>query len=396
MNLKNAHLYLSSLVVFRKLLDDPLLKAFGSLSQGMEAPLSAQVDSYASFASLLLAEGGNWSDYLLNKVLGDDNFYVRLHAGGRAIKKPLAQAVENELTMLQKLASISSAQVLSSINCGFAMPGWENSGHDFIACYESFLRNIRQHGYGVFSQYHMFRVTGGRLLPVAHPDRVTMAMLSGYQRERKQVMDNTLALLEDRPAANILLYGDSGTGKSTTVKAIVNQLAGKGLRLIELPKEEIRHLPELIDELSDNPLKFILFIDDLSFSEQNDSFSALKAILEGSVSSRPANMVIYATSNRRHLVRENFAQRQGGDVHLRDTLEEVGSLSERFGMLITFLRPDRDLYLDIVAGYCKDFGLSFSNDMHKQAEAFALERGGRSARIARQFAEFMVSQQQRG
>jgi predicted AAA+ superfamily ATPase len=217
--------------------------------------------------------------------------------------------------------------------------------------------------------------------------------LAGYDREREAVLANTLSLVEGRPAANVLLYGDSGTGKSTCVKAVANKLRHKGLRLVELRKDQLSRIPWLIDRLSRNPLKFILFVDDLSFAGDSDSFSSLKAVLEGSVSARTGNMAIYATSNRRHLVRESFSSRDGDDIPLRDTLEEQSSLADRFGLTVTFLRPDRELYLEIARRYLRLHGANLDeNDLVRRAEAFALGRGGRSPRAAKQFAESIASE----
>ena len=212
--------------------------------------------------------------------------------------------------------------------------------------------------------------------------------LIGYELQRTQVIENTRALLAGQKAANVLLYGDAGTGKSATVKAVANAYADEGLRLIELTKEELHLLPKLLDELAANPLKFILFIDDLSFQDNDDNFSALKAVLEGSISARSHNTVIYATSNRRHIVRETFSQRAGDEIHRNDTMQETISLSERFGIRILYDKPNKQLYLDIVKGLADQYGLSMTEDeLELEAERFATRRSGRSARAARQFVE---------
>ena len=201
-----------------------------------------------------------------------------------------------------------------------------------------------------------------------------------------------MALLSGKPAANILLTGDAGTGKSSTVKAVVNELSHLGLRILEVRKEQLHSIPAILDELNSNPLKFILFIDDLSFQKDDDNFSALKAILEGSVSARSRNVVIYATSNRRHLVKESFSNRDGDDVHRNDTMQEMLSLSERFGIQITFQKPDKKTYLDIVRHLAKDRGVEMPvEELEAQAERFALGRGGRSARAATQFIDSLLA-----
>ena len=158
-------------------------------------------------------------------------------------------------------------------------------------------------GYGMFAKHHVFTVENGQLVPVKYPDPQKLSELPGYEQEREKVIANTRALLTGMPANNVLLYGDAGTGKSSTVKAICNEFAAEGLRLVEVKKNQLYQIPDLMDKLAANPLKFILFIDDLSFTANDDNFAALKAILEGSVGGRARNIAVYATSNRRHLIK---------------------------------------------------------------------------------------------
>ena len=168
------------------------------------------------------------------------------------------------------------------------------------------------------------------------PDPQRLSELPGYEKEREKVIANTKALLAGMPANNVLLYGDAGTGKSSAVKAIANEFAPEGLRLVEVKKNQLYQIPDLMDKLAANPLKFILFIDDLSFTANDDNFAALKAILEGSVGGRAKNIAVYATSNRRHLIKETLTDRTGDDIHEADTRQELMSLSARFGLTVTF------------------------------------------------------------
>lgn len=231
-----------------------------------------------------------------------------------------------------------------------------------------------------------------KVTPVRYPDEIQLSDLIGYKRERDAVINNTLALLEGKPAQNVLLYGDAGTGKSSTVKAIVNKYSSKGLRLIEVTKEQLRDIPHIIDSISKNPLKFILFIDDLSFSSDDDCFGALKATLEGSVSARADNIAIYATSNRRHLVKESFSDRDGDDVHRNDTIQELISLSARFGLKVNFSKPDKNSYFEIVKALADKNNIALEeNQLSVQSEAFALKNGGRSARTAKQFVNQLIN-----
>ena len=186
----------------------------------------------------------------------------------------------------------------------------------------------------------------------------------------------------------MLLYGDAGTGKSSTIKAIANEYKDRGLRLIEVKKKELYQIPLILEQLANLPLKFILFIDDLSFSGNDDNFAALKAVLEGSVSGRSENTIVAATSNRRHLVKELMSDRLGDDIHENDTRQELLSLSARFGLIVTFQKPDKDRYLYIVSALAEEYGVvADRDDLFTKAEMFALRAGGRTPRTARQFIE---------
>ena len=259
---------------------------------------------------------------------------------------------------------------------------------------ESYFRRaaeIGRYGYGIYAGRHMFCLDdAGRVVPVGHPDPVSLEDLVGYERERGLVLDNLRALLAGKPAANMLLTGDAGTGKSSTVKAACSVLRNEGLRMIEVRRDQLRHIPALLDTLSENPLKFILFIDDLSLRADDDSFGALKAVLEGSVSARSGNVILCATSNRRHIVKEKFSDREGDDVHRSDAMQETVSLADRFGLHVTFQRPGKDSFLAIVHALAQRQGMD-GPELDAAAERFALLRGGRSPRLARQFVDSLTA-----
>ena len=271
------------------------------------------------------------------------------------------------------------------------LPWFGTTEVDLAALYRERLENVGRCGWGVYAGHHMFCLDGeGRIVPVGHPDTICLEELVGYERERGLVLDNLRALLEGRSAANMLLTGDAGTGKSSTVKAAGNALKGEGLRIIEVRRDQLGHIPALLDELSGNPLKFILFIDDLSFRKDDDSCSALKAVLEGSVSARSRNVILCATSNRRHIVKEKFSDREGDDVHRNDAMQEAVSLADRFGLHVTFQRPGKDGFLAIVHALAQRQGVD-GPEVDAAAERFALLRGGRSPRLARQFVDSLTA-----
>ena len=254
------------------------------------------------------------------------------------------------------------------------------------------IAKIRTTGYGMYAHHNMFRLEGEEIVPITSPDTRVLADLYGYEREKEQLLSNTRALLDGKPAANTLLYGAAGTGKSSSVKAVTNELAGEGLRLLELKKSQLHDIPKVMEALKDNPLKFIIFVDDLSFQKDDDNFATLKAILEGSASVKAPNTVIYATSNRRHLVRESFADREGDDIHRNDTIQETMSLSSRFGLTILFNKPSKPDYLAIVKSLAKAKGIEMDEaELEKQASAFAIRKGGATPRAAEQFTNSLLA-----
>ena len=268
------------------------------------------------------------------------------------------------------------------------LPRWEARQLDLTAAYNQRMREAGKKGYGMFAKHHVFTVENGQLVPVKYPDPQKLSELPGYEKEREKVIANTRALLAGSPANNVLLYGDAGTGKSSTVKAIANEYAADGLRLVEVKKNQLYQIPDLMDQLAANPLKFILFIDDLSFSSNDDNFAALKAILEGSVGGRARNIAVYATSNRRHLIKETLTDRTGDDIHEADTRQELMSLSARFGLTVTFQRPEKARFAAILEELAKQHHIQMPmEELLVKAEAFAIRAGGRSPRVAKQFIE---------
>ena len=194
------------------------------------------------------------------------------------------------------------------------------------------------------------------------------------------------AFLQGLPANNVLLYGDAGTGKSSTVKAIANEYKDQGLRLIEIKQSQLKEIPNVLETLAGNPLHFILFIDDLSFDSGNDEFIALKNILEGGASHTRGNVLIYATSNRRHFVKEDASVRSGSEMFVNDTIQETMSLAARFGLTVTFQKPKKSLYIEIVEALADRYGIQMDREqLITEAEAFAIRASGRSPRTARQF-----------
>ena len=393
MNIRELSNRLDSLVVFRAVLDDAVLARLRTALHALERGEGA-VGALADFESALFAHTCDWTQYLLETVLEDENLCVRRRSP--VPEEPALRAcLARELDFLTQLGALTLPQLLAlggAEEAGQFLTPWEVSGADFAAAYASRAAQSGRRGYGVFAKYHVFTVSDGALVPVRYPDSQTLAELPGYEREREKVISNTRALLAGAGAANVLLYGDAGTGNSSTVKAIANAFAPEGLRLVEVKKHQLHQIPALVDQLSHNPLKFILFIDDLSFTASDDNFAALKAILEGSVCGSPRNIAVYATSNRRHLIKETFTDRDGDELHAADTRQELMSLSARFGLTVTFLRPEKQRFREILLALAPQYGVDCPEEqLVERAEAFALRCGGRSPRVARQFLQLCGS-----
>ena len=390
--LEQINMKAKSFVVFNNILEDDVMKAFLNMIDIKEKSDIKKVEEYSNFTRKLFEKSENFSDYIWKLIIFNENIYVHKLASKEIISNMLVQCVKHELQTLQDIATITSQDIRSEIEYNGFMAEWSiNTEYDFNKMYEERMEKLFTVGYGIYSNNIMFTYDNGKVAPVKYPDNIRLSSHIGYERERKRIIDNTYAFIKGKPAANVLLYGDAGTGKSSTVKAIVNEYANEGLRMIEVRKGDLLEIPKLIQELANNPLKFILFIDDLSFSKNNEEIGALKAILEGSVTAKTSNVVIYATSNRRHLVQESFSERQGDDIHRNETIQEQISLSDRFGLSICFSKPNKKEYLDIIHGLLEEYKVKKIENVDMLAEQHAMSRGGRSGRIARQFVEYLKS-----
>ncbi|MBQ0064975.1 MAG: ATP-binding protein [Firmicutes bacterium] len=383
---------LNSLTIFKNVLAQPSisrLQQFFKVRQ--DGVVEDIVRAYSDFVYAIYAENVNFSDLVFRAVVEDENIYVKLRAAKEEINPLLQEAVDNELQILQEVSMLNSDDLMDDIRrYAVFLPKWETAEIDFAKEYEARMVDILKYGYGMYAKHHMFHIKDGQISPIRFPDGQRLADITDYQKEKDQLIKNTKALLNGVACSNALLYGDAGTGKSSTVKAIVNEFKSEGLRLIEVKKQQLYQIPDIVEELSGNPLKFILFIDDLSFTSNDENFAALKSILEGSVSALGNNVVIYATSNRRHLMKEDFQSRKGDDIHLNDTIQETMSLSSRFGLTIIYNKPAKNVYLHIVHELAEkeDLGLTLE-ELDVRAEAYAIRHQGRSGRTAKQFIELV-------
>lgn len=385
-------LRLKSLTVLRGLLDEPAVALLGELLSCPDADKQRLTELYCAFAAELYKTDDDLTDWLIRRVCEGENLYINRITEGRPTDGPIKERLGEELDIISDLAALDCDELAAAVAAAVPLPRWKSRRADVRAEFEKRVTEIPTKGYGIFARYHMFVLDGGgELVPVRRPDPQRLGELYGYGEERAKVIKNTLALLDGRPACNVLLYGDAGTGKSSTVKAIANEYRDRGLRLVEVKKTQLYLIPALLDRLEGSPLKFIIFIDDLSFGAGDGDFAALKAILEGGVAGRGRNIAVYATSNRRHLVRESMDDRRGDDIHLSDTIQEQQSLSARFGLTVTFIRPEKELYCEIVSRLAAERSIECTPELLRRAEAFAVRSGGRTPRAAGQFIELVAA-----
>jgi uncharacterized protein len=377
--------------------------------------------AYGRFFKALATANCSWEEYAIERLLAAENPFSLI-----------AQKIEfdNSLEPLEKQLSptlvIAARQDLESLyilyTCGQYIPSWVEQIGGRPVCWlecsidkhqsaivaalrrqnwgelvDDLARYYHQNGVGVFGTYRAFRWQD-RPIGIAHPDRIHLDDLIGYDLQKNTLINNTKSLLSGKPALNILLYGGKGTGKSSLIKGLLHYFPDSQLRLLEVSKSAMINLPTILDLLTDLPQKFIIFIDDLSFEADDEAFKALKVVLEGSITARPQNVVVYATSNRRHLVREYFADRprpqDADEIQMWDTVQEKLSFSDRFGITLTFEPADQPKYLEIVHHLATSAQLPIdSDDLEKRALQWATRHNGRSGRTARQFVDYLLGNQ---
>ncbi len=407
----------ASLLLYQSVLESDVGRAFLNLLQTIrytDGDGQNCLQAYGIYFQALASSHHTWEEYLIKQILTADTPFSKLAQQQELRKLPsaLVVAVQHDLQILQSLYECNSA-VLSewvqmathlpispvvwyrepesvSIEMGLmaSLPELENWG-DAVADLAAYYR---QYGIGLFAKYKAFRWQNGQLVGIANADSVQLSTLVGYEWQKDALVKNTEFLLLGKTALHVLLYGSRGSGKSSLVKALLNEYSQRNLRLIEVSKLELPDLPKIVELLRGVPQKFIIFVDDLSFEEDDDSFKAMKVVLEGNVTARPENVVVYATSNRRHLIREYFSDRPApkdhNEVHGWDKMQEKLSFSDRFGLTLTFEAADQKTYLQIVQHLAANINIP-AEDLEFKALQWATRHNGRSGRTARQFIDFL-------
>lgn len=396
---------LSRLMLYRDLLADPAVDALVRyLDAAAVSPLET-TRSWHEFVYRLYESGHTWQQHWLELIRCADNPFSRQaeFSGFKGLSSTMLRAAENDLHILgaiykidwQELLLRSGLDVSLANAVPFVLPRDYPTefplslSRNWTAAIEDLAEYYRKHSRGLLASCRALRWDqSSGLQLVANPDPIGFDDLIGYKTQKEQICNNTEQFLRGEPANNTLLYGNRGTGKSSMIKALLNRYQSKKLALVEVNRADLAGLPLLTAQLRQYNLYFIVFIDDLSFEDYETEYKGLKAVMEGSLEGRAPNVLIYATSNRRNLIRESFADRNYMDdeIHARDTMEEKLSLADRFGLTITFPTPSQQQYLEIVEA------LAAKRDLHMDPEllrrrALEWERAhhGPSGRTARQF-----------
>lgn len=428
--IKNANIIINSLCIFKNLKEDSVLKKYSSLLEYLnnkEVSIEKAISFYNDFIYELNSKSNviSFKKYIIDLFFLDNNAFTEMIDNNNLNNEYILKQVQFELKGLQYISNIKAeefkefiitkckannfqAEIINSImdfevgytanyNSGKVLDKLKlnilnsNSWCDLL---EDIIEFYKKYGTGIFGEYRAFvwehQEDHTYLRGVKSPDPVRLEDLSGYEDQKEVIIKNTKQFLNGYPANNILLYGSRGTGKSSTVKAIINEYYNEGLRLIQVNKDKLVDFVKIIKILKNKNLKFIIFVDDLVFQEgEEGSYSALKTILEGGVENKSNNILIYATTNRQHLVKESFSER-GDDIHENDSIEEKLSLADRFGITVSFYSPNQKEYLSIVDNIIQSRGIEVDKDyLHAEAVKWVRWYNARSPRTAMQFVNWL-------
>ncbi len=405
--------HLHELLICRSLLNNP---AISILLTALDHPEDSSLQ-YEFTASLIreaeeLGLSGNLlRAYFIHVLAHDGNIAAQItEMTNGKIGPSLHAAFVHDMQILAPIFNNLPSSILPTAMLDHYTPTKETSTEAFTTLLElltsahtpeatatAFLTYYRRYGYGDIASYRAFRWDKKhQLVGIRHFEPMRLDDIIGYERQKQQLIDNTLAFVEGRPANNVLMVGARGTGKSSSTKALANEYYGQGLRLLQITKQQLVELPKIMETLRRFASKrFIIFLDDLSFEEFEVEYKYLKSAIEGGVESRPENVLIYATSNRRHLIKETWRDRndEQDELYRNDSVNETVSLSDRFGLVITFLSPDQGQYLAIIEHYLKKEGIALDpEELRILGHRWELEHSGRSGRTAQQFVNYYLGQ----
>jgi uncharacterized protein len=383
---------MEKLMVYRNILKDPLVILLQDLMN--ENNETGFEEKYYALCSKIIEKGQtSILDYIFKIIEHDENIFSRNLEKNNHIEKSVKKAVMHDIKILKSISAIDFDALSKKAGDDFGFLNGKsrhpltdivkNSGEQKI--YDYLHQTYKENGCGKYRDYLAFTVDKHKkLVPVKKFSPVTMDMISGYESQKQQLIDNTSRFVSGKHALNGLLYGDRGTGKSTAVKSLIPMFFSQKLRLVEIEKDKLSLIPDIVEMLADRGLYFIIFIDDLSFDSNESDYKFLKSAIQGSIYEKPDNILFYVTSNRRNLVKENMAEREN-EVYMSDHLNEVASLSDRFGLKLFYHKPTKDEFIDIVRHLAQKENVDDIDSMIDEAIMFAMYSGGLNGRSARQF-----------
>jgi predicted AAA+ superfamily ATPase len=337
-------------------------------------------------------------EYLVTRLVAEENILSRLCEEGIAPGESLKAVAIRDLETL--LAALARRETLAgyrpSVERSLPFAAYQASLEAMVATrtaealLDALVHHYTRFGHSSLAKFIAFKWDKG-LVGIEKPDRASLDRLFCVDWQKEEVIANTRSFLSGKPANNVLLYGNSGCGKSSLVKALLTEFQEDGLRLVQIRRDDLGELPLLLDALKGKPFRFLVFMDDLSFEDDDFGYKTLKTVLEGGVEGQPENVLFYATSNRCHLVNETWEERKGSDIHVADTQNEKLSLSERFGIRISFYAPGQNDYLRIVEGLLAAEGIAYTPELRAEALKWAGFQNGKSGRTATQFVRSVLA-----
>ena len=423
---------ISKLIVYRKAAEDDILSRMSELFKSFDGEYNTEElisDSFEIINRLLDLSTLNgfdlnlWRCYLSYLIAMTETPFTLVAEKTGSVEGTVNEFVLNDLRIFKSLFDYDFSEIEEALNitCFSTVSDYHSvakndrvvnlnvsekvktlsleitEADDESELYEIVMKFYKNYGVGELGMNKAFRVQESEtdiLEPVAADSDVRLADIIGYEKQKVQLTANTEAFINGCGANNVLLYGDAGTGKSTSIKALINEYYDDGLRMIEIYKHQFRYLPAILAKIKNRNYRFIIYMDDLSFEEFEIEYKYLKAVIEGGLEVKPENVLIYATSNRRHLIRETWSDRSDmtkDDIHRSDTMQEKLSLSSRFGLTIGYFNPSREEFYEIVKALASDnqeIQLS-EQELLAEADRWEMRHGGKSGRTARQFIDYL-------
>lgn len=391
---------IDSIALFRGVRNTEPLKSLREFVQVLEGnnSIDETIEYYGHFVSVLyeLRPDADLSRALFDSIVSTPNPYLKMKIDAILSSKEaptnkntslIELTAQRELELLTEIGRLNSYDFKGKFFYDGYLPDFASSQLDIKSMYMNMIENLPKTGYGIYAKYRSFKYQNGEIVPIKQPNPIAVDNLFCYESQREEIINNTKAFLTEKYASDAVLYGDAGTGKSSTVKAVAKLFEKDGLRLVELPKNEINNLNHAFEILSQVPMKFVLFIDDFSFESNDEQIDSLKSVLENATAGGRKNIIIYVTSNSRHMIKETLSDCSDEDFS-SDIIAEQISLSERFGLRVLFDKPNETEFIKIAQELANMSGIVMDEERFKiEIEKFALKNGGRSARLARQFVD---------